>query len=86
MGNATFVSDLPPLPAYETRPMPDLLPFISDFWLSLIAPHIVFDDGTVLRQGPPVEPISIPADGLAAFAEQWPEILADYTASRQSKN
>lgn len=42
MANATFATDLPPLPAYETRPMPDLLPFISDFWLSLILPHIAY--------------------------------------------
>jgi sphinganine C4-monooxygenase len=42
MANATVAPDLPPLPAYDTRPMPDLLPFISDFWLSLIAPHIAY--------------------------------------------
>lgn len=42
MANATIISDLPPLPAYELRPMPDLLPFISDFWLSCIAPHIAY--------------------------------------------
>lgn len=42
MANITTASELPPLPAYETRPMPDLLPFISDFWLSLIAPHIAY--------------------------------------------
>jgi sphinganine C4-monooxygenase len=42
MANATFVSDLPPLPAYEIRPVTDLLPFISDFSLSLIAPHIAY--------------------------------------------
>lgn len=42
MANATLASDLPPLPAYELRPMPDLLPFISDFWLSLILPHIAY--------------------------------------------
>ncbi|KXX73582.1 Sphingolipid C4-hydroxylase sur2 [Madurella mycetomatis] len=42
MANATVTSDLPPLPTYETRPMPDLLPFISDFWLSLILPHIAY--------------------------------------------
>jgi len=42
MANMTSASDLPPLPAYELRPMPDLLPFISDFWLSLIAPHIAY--------------------------------------------
>ncbi|KAK0621149.1 hypothetical protein B0T17DRAFT_494264 [Bombardia bombarda] len=42
MANATFASDLPPLPAYELRPMPDLLPFISDFWLSLLLPHFAY--------------------------------------------
>ncbi|KAJ4292251.1 Sphingolipid C4-hydroxylase sur2 [Collariella sp. IMI 366227] len=42
MANATFVSDLPPLPAYELQPMADLFPFISDFWLSCIAPHIAY--------------------------------------------
>ncbi|KAK0753165.1 fatty acid hydroxylase superfamily-domain-containing protein [Schizothecium vesticola] len=42
MANATFSDGLPPLPTYETRPMPDLLPFISDFWLSLIAPHVAY--------------------------------------------
>ncbi|KAH6624407.1 hypothetical protein B0J18DRAFT_177636 [Chaetomium sp. MPI-SDFR-AT-0129] len=42
MANATFASGLPPLPAYEIRPQPDLLPFISDFWLSLIATHIAY--------------------------------------------
>ncbi|KAK3682663.1 fatty acid hydroxylase superfamily-domain-containing protein [Podospora appendiculata] len=42
MANMTVASDLPPLPVFEVRPMPDLLPFISDFWLSLIAPHIAY--------------------------------------------
>jgi sphinganine C4-monooxygenase len=42
MANMTVASDLPPLPAYETRPMPDLLPFISDFWLPTILPHIMY--------------------------------------------
>ncbi|KAL1843778.1 hypothetical protein VTJ49DRAFT_7488 [Mycothermus thermophilus] len=40
--NATAISDLPPLPAIDLQPMPDLLPFISDFWLGLIAPHIAY--------------------------------------------
>ncbi|KAK0623609.1 fatty acid hydroxylase superfamily-domain-containing protein [Immersiella caudata] len=42
MANMTSASDLPPLPTYELRPMPDLLPFISDFWLSILAPHIAY--------------------------------------------
>ncbi|KAK4156027.1 sphingolipid C4-hydroxylase [Chaetomidium leptoderma] len=42
MLNATLAAGLPPLPPYETRPMPDLLPFISDFWLSNILPHIAY--------------------------------------------
>lgn len=42
MTNVTVASSLPPLPAYGLRPMPDLLPFISDFWLSIIAPHIAY--------------------------------------------
>ncbi|KAK0709072.1 fatty acid hydroxylase superfamily-domain-containing protein [Lasiosphaeria miniovina] len=43
MANATVAAHgLPPLPAFEVRPMPDLLPFISDFWLSLVLPHIAY--------------------------------------------
>ncbi len=42
MANTTIVADLPPLPVYTTAPIPPLLPFISDFWLSLIAPHVAF--------------------------------------------
>lgn len=42
MANVTFVSDLPPLPAYEVRPLPDLFPWISDFWLSLLLPHVAY--------------------------------------------
>jgi sphinganine C4-monooxygenase len=42
MANSTISSELPPLPTYTLRPMPDLLPFISDFWLSLILPHIAY--------------------------------------------
>lgn len=42
MANSTMVADLPPLPAYTVKPLPDLLPFISDFWLSIIAPHIAY--------------------------------------------
>lgn len=41
--NATMANDLPPLPAYSTKPMPDLFPnVISDFWLSIIAPHVAY--------------------------------------------
>lgn len=43
MANTTFATaDLPPLPAYTLKPMPDLFPFISDFWLALIAPHLAY--------------------------------------------
>lgn len=42
MVNSTFTADLPPLPAYSVKPMPDLLPFMSDFWLALIAPHFAY--------------------------------------------
>lgn len=42
MANATLAYGMPPLPAYEIRPMPDLLPFISDFWLSLVSTHIAY--------------------------------------------
>lgn len=42
MANATITPDLPPLPAYTISPMPDYLPFINDFWLSLVLPHIVY--------------------------------------------
>lgn len=36
--NMSAVSGLPPLPAYTLSPLPPLLPFISDFYLSLIIP------------------------------------------------
>jgi len=43
MSNMTTLStDLPPLPEYTLTPMPDLLPFISDFWLSNLAPHVAY--------------------------------------------
>ncbi|CAK7220367.1 Sphingolipid C4-hydroxylase sur2 [Sporothrix bragantina] len=42
MANATFVGDLPPLPAYTLEPMPRLLPFVSDFVLSLVLPHLSY--------------------------------------------
>ncbi|CAN8096448.1 unnamed protein product [Discula destructiva] len=41
--NGTMASHLPPLPAYSATPMPDLFPgLISDFWLTIIAPHITY--------------------------------------------
>lgn len=41
--NGTMANDLPPLPAYSVKPMPDLFPgLISDFWLTIIAPHIAY--------------------------------------------
>lgn len=41
--NGTMASDLPPLPLYSSKPMPDLFPgLISDFWLTVIAPHIAY--------------------------------------------
>ncbi|KAJ4422443.1 Sphingolipid C4-hydroxylase sur2 [Gnomoniopsis sp. IMI 355080] len=41
--NGSMVNDLPPLPPYSVKPMPDLLPGImSDFWLIIIAPHIAY--------------------------------------------
>jgi sphinganine C4-monooxygenase len=42
MANSTFDTSLPPLPAFTIEPMPDLLPFISDFWLALILPVVVY--------------------------------------------
>lgn len=42
MANATVVSGLPPLPDYTLKPMPDLLPWVSDFTLSLFLPHISY--------------------------------------------
>lgn len=42
MANATFSGDLPPLPAYTLEPMPRLLPFVSDFVLSLVLPHLSY--------------------------------------------
>lgn len=41
--NGTMASDLPPLPSYSVKPIPDLLPgIISDFWLSVIGPHVAY--------------------------------------------
>ncbi|EPE08807.1 protein sur2 [Ophiostoma piceae UAMH 11346] len=42
MANATVVSGLPPLPAYTLEPIPDLLPWVSDFTVSLFLPHISY--------------------------------------------
>ncbi|CAK7197453.1 Sphingolipid C4-hydroxylase sur2 [Sporothrix eucalyptigena] len=42
MANATFAGDLPPLPAYTVEQMPRLLPFVSDFVLSLVLPHLSY--------------------------------------------
>ena len=43
MGNSTTMADLPPLPAVPTAtPVPHLLPFITDFWLSLLLPHFAY--------------------------------------------
>lgn len=36
--NTTYMSDLPPLPSYTLSPVKPLLPFIDDFYLSLLAP------------------------------------------------
>lgn len=40
--NGTLATDLPPLPAYTETPMPSILPFISDFWLSVVGPVVVY--------------------------------------------
>lgn len=42
MANTTVMSVLPSLPSYVLSPQPDILPFISDFWLDLILPHIAY--------------------------------------------
>lgn len=43
INNGTMATELPPLPAYTTTPMPDLFPnYISDFWLSIFGPHIAY--------------------------------------------
>lgn len=36
------MSDLPPLPSYTLRPLPSLLPFISDIYLSLFLPVVAY--------------------------------------------
>jgi sphinganine C4-monooxygenase len=40
--NATAAMNLPPLPAYTLTPTPQLLPYISDFWLSLVLPVLAY--------------------------------------------
>ncbi|KUI65613.1 Sphingolipid C4-hydroxylase sur2 [Cytospora mali] len=40
--NGTMASDLPPLPGFDVKPMPDFFPWISDFWLSIIGPHVAY--------------------------------------------
>ncbi len=36
--NTSYMSDLPPLPSYTLSPVKPLVPFIDDFYLSLLAP------------------------------------------------
>jgi sphinganine C4-monooxygenase len=38
MANSTYLSDLPPLPSYTLTQVPSLVPFLPDFYLSLILP------------------------------------------------
>ncbi|KAK4169317.1 sphingolipid C4-hydroxylase [Cladorrhinum sp. PSN259] len=40
--NSTVASGLPPLPAYEIREVDDIFPWISDFWLSCLLPHVAY--------------------------------------------
>lgn len=40
--NASAMSDLPPLPSYTLRPAPQLLPWISDIFLSPILPVVAY--------------------------------------------
>src|SRR6187551_1420289 len=42
MSNSTSEMGLPPLPAYAMKPVPDILPFLSDFWLCAILPVVVY--------------------------------------------
>ncbi|KAJ2907188.1 hypothetical protein MKZ38_006482 [Zalerion maritima] len=42
MVNSTVVTDLPPLPTPEVKPMPDILPWMSDLWLSLLMPVVAY--------------------------------------------
>jgi sphinganine C4-monooxygenase len=40
--HSLFDTALPPLPEYSLEPRPDLLPIISDFWLNIFAPIVVY--------------------------------------------
>lgn len=40
--HSLFDTSLPPLPEYTLEPRPDMLSFISDFWLNIFAPIIVY--------------------------------------------
>ena len=42
MLNASYVYDVPPLPSYQLSPVPSLLPYITDFYLSLVLPVIAY--------------------------------------------
>lgn len=43
MVNTTlFDTSLPPLPGYTLEPVPNVLPWLSDFWLSLVLPVIAY--------------------------------------------
>ena len=42
MANASSAFDLPPLPAYTLQPKPDLIPGISDQWVLVLAPVVVY--------------------------------------------
>lgn len=42
VNHSLFDTALPPLPEYTLVPMPDFFPWISDFWLSLVAPVVVY--------------------------------------------
>lgn len=40
--NTTLGATLPPLPPYTETPIPNMFPFISDFWVSVVAPIVVY--------------------------------------------
>ncbi|KAF4120302.1 sphinganine C4-monooxygenase [Geosmithia morbida] len=40
--HSLFDTSLPPLPEYTLTPQGDILPFISDFWLNLLSPVVVY--------------------------------------------